>query len=126
MYRRTSRHTAAFLVFCLTAGSSQAITLGDAKRGEALYQDQCKTCHSLDKNEIGPKHRGVFGRAAASVQGFQYSPALVNAHIVWNEETLDKWLTDAQAFVPDSQMFYTVDDTKERADIIAFLKEKAK
>ena len=37
---------------------------GDASHGEALYE-ACQDCHSLDKNDVGPRHRGVFGRKAA-------------------------------------------------------------
>ena len=40
--------------------------------------------------------------------------------------SLDKWLTDPQAFIPGSKMFYHLDNPKDRADVIAFLKERAK
>lgn len=53
-------------------------------------------------------------------------PALKNSKIVWTEENLDKWLTEPVAMVPGTKMFYEVQDPKDRADIIAFLKEKAK
>ena len=72
---------------------------GDAARGETLYQ-VCTDCHSLDKNDVGPRHRGVFGRKAASLPDYDYSDPLKSANIVWNEETLDKWLTDPQAVAP--------------------------
>ena len=41
--------------------------------------------------------------------------------IVWNENTLDRWLTDPQAFVPGAAMFFRLDDPSERADVIAYL-----
>jgi cytochrome c len=66
---------------------------GDAGRGETLYE-ACTDCHSLDKNDVGPRHRGVFGRKAASLPDYDYSDALKAANLVWNEETLDRWLTD--------------------------------
>ena len=82
-------------------------------------------CHSLDKNEIGPKHRDVFGRKAGGVPGYDYSAALKASDIVWTETTLDKWLTDPQALVPGTKMLFSLDDAQDRADVIAFLKEKA-
>jgi cytochrome c len=97
---------------------------GDAAHGAKVYQD-CKLCHSLDKNEIGPKHRDVFGRKAGSVPGYDYSAALKTSDIVWDATTLDEWLTDPQAFVPGTKMIFSVDDAQDRADVIAFLKEKA-
>ncbi len=75
---------------------------GDAGRGETLYE-ACQDCHSLDKNDVGPRHRGVFGRKAASLPDYDYSEALKSANIVWNEETLDKWLTDPQAVAPGAE-----------------------
>jgi len=51
---------------------------------------------------------------------------LRNAKIVWTEENLDKWLSDPQRFIPGSRMFYQVDNPRDRADLIAFLKERAR
>jgi cytochrome c len=104
--------------------SAPAFASGDAAHGAKVYQD-CMVCHSLDQNEIGPKHRDVFGRKAGSVPGYGYSAALKASNIVWNETTLDEWLTDPQAFVPGTKMIFSVDDAQDRADVIAFLKEKA-
>ena len=98
---------------------------GDAARGETLYE-ACQDCHSLDKNDVGPRHRGVFGRKAASLPDYDYSDALKSANIVWNEETLDKWLTDPQAVAPGAKMFFHLDKPQDRADVIAYLKERAK
>jgi cytochrome c len=98
---------------------------GDASHGEALYE-ACQDCHSLDKNDVGPRHRGVFGRKAASLPDYDYSDALKSANIVWNKETLDKWLTDPQAVAPGAKMFFHLDNPQDRADVIAYLKERAK
>ena len=98
---------------------------GDAARGETLYE-VCQDCHSLDKNDVGPRHRGVFGRKAASLPDYDYSDALKSTKIVWNEETLDKWLTDPQAVAPGAKMFFHLDNPQDRADVIAYLKERAK
>ena len=98
---------------------------GDAARGEMVYQ-ACQDCHSLDKNDVGPRHRGVFGRKAGSLPDYDYSDALKSANIVWNEETLDKWLTDPQAVAPGGKMFFHLDNPQDRADVIAYLKERAK
>jgi cytochrome c len=114
----------ALAVLCVMNRPCYAI--GDPIRGEKLYEESCKACHSLDRNGIGPRHRGVFGRSAGAVQGYDYSAALKNSGIVWSEETLDKWLADSQSVVPDNKMFFSVDATQERSDLIAFLKERAK
>jgi cytochrome c len=110
---------------CALAGPAPASAAGDADRGEQIYQ-ACTDCHSLDKNDVGPRHRGVFGRKAASLPDYDYSDALKSANIVWNEETLDKWLTDPQALAPGAKMFFHLDNPQDRADVIAYLKERAK
>ena len=101
------------------------VLVGDADRGETVYQ-ACQDCHSLDKNDVGPRHRGVFGRKAGSLPDYDYSDAIKSANIVWNEETLDKWLTDPQAVVPGAKMFFHLDNPQDRADVIAYLRERAK
>jgi cytochrome c len=88
-----------------------------------LYQARCAACHSLDYNGAGPAHRGVFGRAAAQVAGFAYSDALKATRLVWNEESLDRWLADPEKFAPGQRMGLSVPDAKERSDLIAYLKK---
>ena len=96
---------------------------GDPSRGKALYQ-ACQACHSIDENDLGPKHRGVVGRPAGSIVDYAYSAALKSSGLTWDEATLDRWLTNPSALVPGTKMFFQVADAQNRADIIAFLKEQ--
>ena len=111
--------------FALLALVAPAAAAGDPERGEKVYEG-CQDCHTLDKNDVGPRHRGVFGRKAGSLPDFDYSPALKGAGFVWDEATLDKWLTDPQAFRPGARMFYHLEAAQDRADVIAFLRDRAK
>jgi cytochrome c len=95
---------------------------GDPAHGKTLYQG-CQACHSVDDNDLGPRHRGVVGRRAGSVPDYSYSPALKNSGLTWDESTLDRWLTNPSALVPGTKMFFKIDDAQARADIIAYLKE---
>ena len=113
----------AAAVILLAATSAHAA--GDATRGAKLYKD-CGVCHSIQENGAGPAHKGVFGRVAGKAAGYDYSPELKNSNIVWNEENLDKWLINPEKLVPGTKMFFDVESPQDRADIIAFLKEKAK
>jgi cytochrome c len=94
---------------------------GDSVRGHELYQSRCTACHSLDHSRIGPAHRGVFGRLAASVPGFDYSDALKQSGVRWTAANLNRWLIDPEAFIPGQKMGYQVPDPVDRRDIIAFL-----
>ena len=93
---------------------------GDAARGKDLYQ-ACSGCHSIEENDIGPKHRGVVGRPAGSVPDYAYSPALKASGLVWSADTLDRWLTNPQALVPGTKMYFSMADPQKRADLIAYL-----
>ena len=101
---------------------------GNPANGARLYQS-CMGCHSLDDNDVGPKHRGVVGRKAASVADYasMYSPGmkkLGEQGWVWTPENIDKWIADPKALIPDSPMalaFQGIPDAGERADIIAYL-----
>ena len=97
----------------------------DAARGERLYESRCIGCHSLDANRIGPMHRGVYGRRAGSVEDFDYSPALADTTVVWDDETLDRWLTDPNSLIPGQRMNFRVKKAADRADIIAFLRRES-
>ena len=66
-------------------------TQGDAVQGKLVFEKRCTGCHALDQNREGPRLNDVFGRTTGQVPGFTYSPALQNAHITWNELTLDRW-----------------------------------
>jgi cytochrome c len=115
-------------VLALAAASVYAVAaadkpVGDPVHGKSVYQ-VCMGCHSLDEDDVGPRHRGVVGRMAGSVPGYAYSPALRNSHIVWNSDTLDRWLTNPQALVPGAKMFFAMPNPSDRADVIAYLAEQ--
>jgi len=95
---------------------------GNSIRGADLYEAKCGACHSLDANRIGPKHRGVFGRKSGAVPGFNYSPALKKMNVVWNAQTLDRWLQNPTAMARGTAMGYRLTVAQERADVIAFLR----
>jgi cytochrome c len=97
----------------------------DAARGGELYESRCFGCHSLDANRIGPMHRGVFGRKAGAVADFSYSSAVKNSAVVWDETTLERWLTNPSAVIPGTRMTFRVATQEDRADIVAFLKKES-
>jgi cytochrome c len=59
------------------------------------------------------------------VAGFAYSPALIKAGIVWNDATLEQWLTDTDMLVPGNNMDFHVAKPQERRDLIRFLKQSS-
>lgn len=110
---------AVVAIASLTAAQSWAG--GDAQRGEQAYEARCGGCHSVDADRIGPRHAGVLGRRAGSVQGFGYSDALRRSGITWDAALLERWLADPEALVPGQRMGYRLADAQERADIVSYL-----
>ena len=90
--------------------------------GKDVFERRCTGCHALDKDKEGPRLRGVYGRPAGSVATFNYSDALRKSHITWDAASLDKWLTDPDKLVPDTDMNFRVPTPAERAAIIEYLK----
>jgi cytochrome c len=107
----------------LVAATARATPSGDPARGKTVYQT-CMGCHSLDEDDVGPRHRGVVGRMAGTVPDYAYSPSLKNSHIVWDRNNLDRWLMNPQAVVPGAKMFFAMPNARDRADVIAYLAEQ--
>ena len=116
------RRSLALLTAPLLYTSAAPAFAADAAHGEEIYDSRCSACHSPDANRVGPKHRGVVGRTAGTLPDFNYSKAVKSSGVVWSEETLDKWLTNPQAFIPGQRMNFKVTDPADRADLIAYLK----
>ena len=96
----------------------------DIARGE-LLGFACAACHKLRAEEgtlIGPNLQGVFGRPAASLEGFTYSPALEQSGLVWTPRSLEAWLADPAEFVAGTTMAFTgYRSAEDRRDLIAYL-----
>jgi cytochrome c len=86
---------------------------------------QCRSCHSTEpgRNGIGPSLFGVYGRKAGSLPGFNYSAALMQSGITWNDDTLDKWLAGPMKMVPGAHMVVSVRDEDQRKQIIEYLEK---
>lgn len=120
-----------------------AAVADDAEAGRELYVTTCSKCHGLiveDKLSwtedtlfvpavtlpLGPTLSGVYLRPAGIIEGYAYSRALreLASGWVWDEDTLDGWLTSTQEFIRGSTMFLKVEQPA-RGQIIAYLKRYA-
>ncbi len=110
----------------LTAAFDPSAHAADVQHGKTLYETRCTSCHSIEYPAAGPAHKGLFGRKAGSSPGYAYSNALKDSKVVWSAETLDKWLSGPEAFIPGQKMYISIPDAAERADIIAYLAQATK
>jgi cytochrome c len=105
------------------------IKSADIDAGAKVFK-KCATCHSVAQgggNKVGPNLYGVVGRKRASISGFNYSAALQAKAGSWSVEDLNLWLTKPKDFVPGSKMgFAGLKKDKDRANVIAYLKQQGK
>jgi cytochrome c len=64
-------------------------------------------------------------RIYGSLSSFnRYSTALKSANVTWDDKTLNEWIKDPQHLVPGNEMtFDGIKDDRQRADLLAFLKQ---
>jgi cytochrome c len=108
----------------LLAGSASAALAADPAAGEKIFKAQCGICHAVvaGQNRIGPTLFGVVGRPSGSVPGFNYTADHKKLGVTWDAATLDKYLTNPRAMVPDTSMVYAgLKNDAERADLVAYL-----
>jgi cytochrome c len=92
--------------------------------GEKVYK-RCTTCHSTTKNKMGPSLENLFGRTAGTVEGYRYSKAMRKSGIVWNEETLKKFLKKPRKYIRGTRMRFSGIRKESQLDgLIAYLKLK--
>jgi cytochrome c len=119
---------AALAGFMFLVAGSTLLLLGQTQppaNGKELFERRCGGCHALDRDKEGPRIGGVYGRMAGSMDSFEYSEALKKSKIIWNDESLEKWLTDPEQFVANNNMAFHLEKAGERRDIIAYLKKSS-
>jgi cytochrome c len=115
------------LAFATAMGAGAAHADGDAANGEKIFA-KCKACHTVEagKNKVGPSLAGVVGRKAGMAEGFNYSDAMKNSGLTWDEATLNTYLAGPKKLVPGTKMaFPGLPNEQDRLDVIAYLKSAA-
>ena len=117
---------AAVSVVLASSAAAQAQS-GNPERGERIFNQQCKTCHTLEKGGaslIGPNLFGIFGQKAGAGQGFAHSEAMTKSGIVWDDKTVAEYLKDPKGRVPGTKMAHAGLKRQEQLDdVIAYLKK---
>jgi cytochrome c len=118
------------VVLCAIGAACYAADSGDAAAGKAYFTQTCKQCHSAEAGdgggEIGPSLTGVFGRpAGVGDERFAYTKALTDSKLVWNQQTLNRFLTDPMMTVPGTTMALPIPAQKDRDNVIAYFQSLA-
>lgn len=116
---------ATALTLSFTVASAQEA--GDESRdGKLAFNSSCRTCHSIDEgdNRLGPNLHDIIGRKAGSEE-YGYSPAMSASNVVWDAETLDRFIQNPNAVVPGNNMkpYGGISDAGIRASIVRYLSD---
>jgi cytochrome c len=114
--------TGLTIALAMTAIHAEA---GDALRGMKTFGKKCGVCHfaAKGKHKFGPSLYGTYGRKSGRAAGYNYSPAMKNAGLTWDDSTLEKYLKNPRKLIRGTRMsFVGLDEQKDRADVIAYLK----
>jgi cytochrome c len=110
---------------CQSNAGAQAPATGDPTKGQAIFDANCGTCHTIAKvsqDSTTLSLFGVVGRKSGSVADFNYSPAMQSAGIVWTPDKLNAYIENPSAVVPGNIMYFPgLPDPAQRTDLIAYL-----
>lgn len=99
---------------------------GNAKKGAKVFKAKCAQCHTLNKGgavKQGPNLWGFLGRESGQAD-FPYSDANKNSGIIWSDKHLWEYLLNPKQYIQGTKMVFAgIKKEKERADLIAYLKE---
>ncbi len=96
----------------------------DAAADELAFERYCAACHTTTADRVGPRLAGVVGRPAASVAGYDYSPALRARRLTWDRATLIRFLKDPAGYVPGTAMALGPIDEPTIERIVSFLEDQ--
>ena len=121
---KTLRTVIASAILAASAGS--ALAQGDVTLGEQMFAERCASCHVVGEGtRNGPELNNLIGRPAASLEGFDYSDAMIeagDAGVVWDVETLSNFITKPRSVVNGSNMSFTgLRNPDDVANVIAYL-----
>ena len=120
---RLSRTTADLLLIKTLLISSPALAAGDPPAGEKVFASHCAVCQAATpgENKVGPSLAGIAGSKSGTVPGFDFSPAMKNANVTWDDANLDKFLANPAGFVHGTKMFVNLPNETDRQNVIAYL-----
>src|SRR6516165_6854271 len=93
--------TAGLVLMAVLASSSAALAAGDPSAGQTVFASHCAVCHF---DTVRRKQNRAVARRHCRQQErhscrFDFSPAMKDANITWDDDKLDKFLADPPGFI---------------------------
>ena len=80
---------------------------GDAESGRRIFDQRCRTCHggtAKADSPIGPNLSGIVGTRAGTQPSGIHSRAAIDSGVVWDRESLRRFLSVPRREIPESIM----------------------
>jgi len=78
-------------------------------------------CDDTGENKIGPSLAGIVGSTSGTVLGFNFSAAMKDANVTWDDANLDKFFANPAGFIHGTKMFVNLPNEADRQNVIAYL-----
>ncbi len=119
--------TATKTVELKPAETKPAAQMDPVERGAKIFT-RCQACHTLNdggRNKLGPNLWNIYGAQAAAKEQFAYSKAMKASGLVWDETTMDAYLTKPAKYMPGTKMtFIGLKKQQDRDAVQAYIKSK--
>jgi len=92
--------------------------------GRQIFDGLCRSCHggtARADTPMGPSLAGIIGRNATTQASGVHSRALIDSAIVWDRDSLRRFLADPPRAVPGTIMPVRVEDPAELERLLDFL-----
>jgi len=100
----------------------------EAASGQEVYEFRCRTCHGGTRpadSPLGPSLSGIVGTKAGTQASGVHSRALIDSGIVWNRDSLRRYLSDPRRAIPGTLMPVGVADPAELESLLDYLESGA-
>jgi cytochrome c len=114
----------ACVALALAGLIDQPVRADEAASGQEVYEFRCRTCHggtARADSPIGPSLAGVLGARAGTRPSGVHSRALIDSGIVWNRDSLRRFLADPRRAIPGTIMPVGVADPAELESLLDYL-----
>ena len=112
------------VAFALAGLIAAAFAGESAQSGRQLFERHCRTCHggtAPADSPIGPSLSGIMGRKAGTKVSGVHSRAAIDSGIVWDRDSLRRFLSVPRREIPDSIMPVGVMDPAELERVLDYL-----
>ena len=117
-------HSLLSALFLLATTFTPAFADDEAtSAGRKIFENRCASCHqnTPSSTTLGPSLVGIIGKKAGTENSGVHSRAVVESGIVWDRNSLRRYLSDPGRDIPGTVMPVRVEDPKELGELLDYL-----